>query len=59
VIDLDTQLERLAAEATRDAVPPGAGGAGPPRPAPPPAPAGRSALVVAAVLAAGLILPPA
>jgi cell division protein FtsX len=57
VIDLDTQLERLAAEATRDAVPPEAAAL---------ARRGRrrrrrqlagSALVVAAVVAAGLVLP--
>jgi cell division protein FtsX len=57
VIDLDTQLERLAAEATRDAVPPEPAAL---------ARRGRrrrrrqlagSALVVAAVVAAGLILP--
>jgi hypothetical protein len=57
VIDLDTRLERLAAEATRDAVPPEAAAL---------ARRGRrrrrrqlagSALVVAAVVAAGLVLP--
>gem|GEM_PF-1230740 len=57
MIDLDTQLERLAAEATRDAVPPEPAAL---------ARRGRrrrrrqlagSALVVAAVVAAGLILP--
>jgi cell division protein FtsX len=57
VIDLDTRLERLAAEATRDAVPPEPAAL---------ARRGRrrrrrqlagSALVVAAVVAAGLILP--